>query len=347
MRLLVTGGAGFIGLALANRMAREGHEVWVLDDLSVGDDTSLDPAVLFAHGDVSDVPKLWTLLQGVDCVVHLAARVSVPQSILYPSKYNAVNVGGTVSVMEAVRDAGVRRVVFASSGAVYGEQSVQPVHELVPPAPQSPYAVSKLAAELFVHAIGKQCGIETVCLRIFNAYGPEQQLPACHWAVVPRFLSRTLVGGSLVVHGDGRQTRDFVFLDDIVDALMAAATAENISRLTVNIGSGVETSVNELVRAVERAAGRRAHVLQHPRPPGGASRLCADISLARKRLNYRPAGTLVDGLRLTIERDSRFSGLAERTDSTLSACASATRPRQGRPLPLIGRFLAATERRRL
>ncbi|MBC8445967.1 MAG: NAD-dependent epimerase/dehydratase family protein [Chloroflexi bacterium] len=347
MHLLVTGGSGFIGRALANRLAREAHEVRVLDDLSAGDKTGLDPAVLFTHGDVSDVPKLWTLLQEVDCVLHLAARVSVPQSTLYPSQYSAVNVGGTVSVMEAVRDAGVRRVVFASSGAVYGEQSVQPVHERLPPAPQSPYAVSKLAAELFVHAIGEQCGIETICLRIFNAYGPQQQLPACHWAVVPRFLSQTLVGGSVVVHGDGRQTRDYVFLDDIVDALMAAVTAENLSRLTMNIGSGVETSVNELVRAVERAAGRRAHVLQDAPQPGGVSRLCADISLARKRLNYRPSVTLGDGLRLTIERDSRFSRLADRSDSIQSACLSGTSPRRRRLLPPIGRFLVATRRRRL
>jgi UDP-glucose 4-epimerase len=250
--------------------------------------------------------------------------------------------------MEAVRDAGVRRVVFASSGAVYGEQSVQPVHELLPPAPQSPYAVSKLAAELFVHAIGEQCGIETVCLRIFNAYGPEQQLPACHWAVVPRFLSQTLVGGSVAVHGDGRQTRDYVFLDDIVDALMAAATAENISRLTMNIGSGVETSVNELVRAVERAVGRRAHVLQDTPQPGGVSRLCADISLARRQLNYRPAVTLVDGLRLTIERDSCFSGLADRADSPQSARPSGADPRRRQlPFPATERFLVATRRRRL
>jgi UDP-glucose 4-epimerase len=310
MRLLVTGGAGFIGRALANRLAREGHEVWVIDDLSVGDETALDPAVLFTRGDVSDVPKLWTLLQEVDCVFHLAARVSVPQSALYPREYNAVNVGGTVSVMEAMRDAGVGRVVLASSGAVYGEQPVQPVYEALLPHPDSPYAVSKLAAEHYVHTIGVLWGIETVCLRIFNAYGPGQQLPASHWPVVPRFLSQTLGGGSVVIYGDGAQTRDYVFLDDVVDALMAAATAESVSRLTMNIGSGVETSVHELVGAVERATGRRAHVLRNAQESGGVSRLCADISLATERLGCQPALGLEDGLRLTIERDSRYAGLA-------------------------------------
>lgn len=312
MRLLVTGGAGFIGRALSNRLAREGHEVWVIDDLSAGDESALDEAVLFTRGDVTDVPKLWTLLQGVACVFHLAARVSVPQSVLYPREYNSVNVGGTVSVMEAMRDAGVRRVVMASSGAVYGEQVVQPVSEDVAPNPDSPYAVSKLAAEHYVHTIGALWGIETVCLRIFNAYGPGQQLPASHWPVVPRFLGHTLGGGSVVIYGSGEQTRDYVYLEDVVDALAAAATAERVSRLTMNIGSGVETSVNELVRVVERATGQRAHVLRNAREQGGVSRLCADISLAKKRLGYRPSVTLEEGLRLMMSQDPRFGGLVGR-----------------------------------
>jgi len=299
MRFLVTGGAGFIGRALANRLVREGQEVLVVDDLSAGDETALDPAVLFTRGDVNDVPKLWTLLQDVDCVFHLAARVSVPQSVLYPREYNAVNVGGTVSVMEAMRDAGVRRVVLTSSGAVYGEQDVQPVHEALPVHPDSPYAVSKLAAEHYVHTIGALWGIETVCLRIFNAYGPGQQLPASHWPVVPRFLSQALGGGSLVVYGDGDQTRDYVYIDDVVEAMLAAATARDVNRLTMNVGSGVEISVAGLVNAVERATDRRAHILRNPHQPGGVSRLCADISLARERLNYEPAVGLDEGLRLT------------------------------------------------
>jgi len=299
MRLVVTGGAGFIGRALANRLAREGHQVWVVDDLSAGDETALDSAVLFIRGDVNDVPKLWTLLQDVDCVFHLAARVSVPASVLYPREYNAVNVGGTVSVMEAMRDVGVRRVVLASSGAVYGEQDFQPVHEALPPRPDSPYAVSKLAAEHYVHTIGALWGIETVCLRIFNTYGPGQQLPASHWPVVPRFLGQTLGGGSIVLYGDGEQTRDYVFIDDVVEALVAAVTARDVNRLTMNVGSGREISVNELVQVVEQATGRRAHVVRNPAEPGGVSRLCADISLARERLNYRPAVSLDEGLRLT------------------------------------------------
>lgn len=302
MRFLVTGGAGFIGRALANRLAREGHEVLVIDDLSAGDEAALDPAVLFTRGDVTDVPKLWTMLQDVDCVFHLAARVSVPQSILYPREYNAVNVGGTVSVMEAMRDAGVRRVVLTSSGAVYGEQAIQPVHEGLPVHPDSPYAVSKLAAEHYVHTIGALWGIETVCLRIFNAYGPEQRVPASHWPVVPRFLSQAMGGGSLVVYGAGDQTRDYVYIDDVVVALLSAATVRDVNGLTMNIGSGVETSVSELVAAVERSTGRRAHVLRNAQQSGGVSRLCADISLAKDRLGYEPSVGLDEGLRFAAGR---------------------------------------------
>lgn len=298
MRFLVTGGAGFIGRALANRLVRDGQEVLVLDDLSAGEADALDPAVLFTRGDVNDVPKLWTLLQDVDCVFHLAARVSVPQSILYPREYNAVNVGGTVSVMEAMRDAGVRRVVLTSSGAVYGEQAVQPVHEALTVHPDSAYAVSKLASEHYVHAIGALWGIETVCLRIFNAYGPDQRVPASHWPVVPRFLSQAMGGGSLVVYGSGDQTRDYVYIDDVVAALLSASTAQDVNRLTMNVGSGKETSVTELVAAVERVTGTQAHVLRNPQQLGGVSRLCADISLARQRLGYGPPMALEDGLRL-------------------------------------------------
>ncbi len=178
LRFLVTGGAGFLGAALANRLVRDHHRVRVIDDLSAGDQARLRDDVHFTRGDVADRPKLWTLLQDVDCVYHLAARVLVRASVLYPREYNEVNVGGTVSLMEAMRDAGVGRVVLASSGAIYGEQAQQPLSEDLTPNPQSPYAVSKLAAEYYVRTIGDLWGIETVILRIFNTYGPEQRMPA-------------------------------------------------------------------------------------------------------------------------------------------------------------------------
>ena len=162
MRFLITGAAGFLGSALANRLAAEGNDVVGLDDLSTGDPKKLSEQVKFVLGDVNDRPKLWTLLQEVDCVYHMAARVSVSESVLYPREYNQVNVGGTVTLMEAMRDMGVHRVVFASSGTVYGNQPVQPVNEKAVPNPRSPYAVSKLAAEYYIKTIGALCGIEAV-----------------------------------------------------------------------------------------------------------------------------------------------------------------------------------------
>ncbi|MGD1991649.1 MAG: NAD-dependent epimerase/dehydratase family protein [Anaerolineae bacterium] len=310
MRFLVTGGAGFLGATLANQLVAEGHNVRVIDDLSAGDSARLDKQVLFTRGSVLDRPKLWTLLQDVDCVYHLAARVLVSESILYPREYNEANVGGTVSIMEAMRDAGVRRVVLTSSGAVYGEQAHQPVREDQVPNPQSPYAVSKLAAEYYVRTIGALWGIETVIARIFNAYGPGQNLPPSHPPVVPRFLQQALRGGSLVIFGSGAQTRDFVYVDNVVDALMAAATASDVDRRTINIGSGKETSVNELAALVAEALGREVEILHSPAESGGVSRLCADISLARRLLDYDPQIDLEQGLRYTLERDPRFTGRA-------------------------------------
>jgi UDP-glucose 4-epimerase len=301
MKFLITGGAGFIGTALANALVRTGNLVRVLDDLSSGDPTRLNSAVHFTRGDVADVPKLWSLLQGVDCVYHLAARVSVPESVLYPRDYNATNVGGTVALMQAMRDAGVRRVVLASSGAVYGEQLGQPVREDSGPNPSSPYAVSKLAAEYYLHTIGALWGMETVALRIFNAYGAGQQARASHPPVVPAIVRQALSGGSIIVHGNGKQTRDFVYVDDIVDALISAASAPNISRLTINVGSGVATSINDAVTTVGRVLGKELMPLHVTADSGGVSRMCAELSRARERLGYTPRVSLEQGLRLFIQ----------------------------------------------
>jgi len=306
MNFLITGAAGFLGSSLANQLSREGHLVRGLDDLSAGDPKALGPDVHFTRGDLSDRPKLWTLLQEVDVVYHLAARVSVPESILYPRDYNNANVGGTVALMEAMRDVGVRRVVLASSGAVYGDLGEQPLKESMTPNPRSPYAVSKLAAEYYVRTIGGLWGIETVSLRIFNAYGPGQHLPASHPPVVPHYLKQAQRGGTLVVHGDGTQTRDYVYVDDVVSGMVAAATAPNVDGLVINIGSGRETSINELIKCVQDVTGSNAEIIYSPKTSGGVSRLCADVALAREKLNYRPSIELEEGLRITLKRDPRF-----------------------------------------
>lgn len=306
MNFLITGAAGFLGSSLANRLAREGHQVRGLDDLSAGDPQALSPDVLFTRGDVRDRPKLWTLLQDIDVVYHLAARVSVQESILYPRDYNEINVGGTVTLMEAMRDVGVKRVVFASSGAVYGDAGAGLLSESLTPNPASPYAVSKLAAEYYVRTIGKLWNIETVSLRIFNAYGPGQRLPPSNPPVVPHYLRQALRGGTLVAHGSGEQTRDYVYVDDVVSAMTAASTAPGINGLVINVGSGAETSVKDLLRLTLEVTGSRANVVYNPHASGGVSRMRADISLAQEKLRFTPSIKLEDGLRLTLKRDPRF-----------------------------------------
>jgi UDP-glucose 4-epimerase len=306
MNFLITGAAGFLGSSLANHLAHEGHQVRGLDDLSTGDPQALAPDVHFTRGDVNDRPKLWTLLQDVDVVYHLAARVSVPESILYPRDYNAANVGGTVALMEAIRDVGVKRVVLASSGAVYGDLGDSTLIESATPNPRSPYAVSKLAAEHYVRTIGRLWEIETVSLRIFNAYGPGQHLPPSHPPVVPHYLRQAQRGGTLVAHGDGSQTRDYIYVDDVVSAMVAASTAPSINNLVINIGSGIDTSIKDLIRTVVDVTNSNANVVYNAQTSGGVSHMKADLNLAKEKLRFAPSIKLEEGLRLTLKRDPRF-----------------------------------------
>ncbi|MFN8454028.1 MAG: NAD-dependent epimerase/dehydratase family protein [Anaerolineae bacterium] len=307
MRFLITGGAGFLGAALANYLVRQDHTVRVLDDLSTGDPTKLDPAIHFTRGDVEDKPKVWRLLNKIDCVYHLAARVSVPESVLYPREYNKTNVSGTVAIMEAMRDAGVKRVVLASSGAVYGEQEVERVNESLLPYPDSPYAVSKLAAEGYVRTIGGLWGIETVALRIFNAYGPGQAILPTHSPVIPQFVRQILGGGSVIMYGSGEHVRDYIYVEDVVQALAAAATAEGVNRQVINIGAGFGTSIKQLIEIIEKVTDRKAQIIINPTVSAGVSSLVADISLAKKLLNFSPKVSLPEGLDLLISRDPQFA----------------------------------------
>jgi UDP-glucose 4-epimerase len=282
--------------------------VRVLDDLSAGDPALLDAGINFSRGDVRDIPKLWSLLQGVDVVYHLAARVSVPASILYPREYNDVNVGGTVALLEACRDVGrVQRVVLASSATVYGDHAHQPVDEKVPTLPAVPYAVSKVAAEQYLFTIGRLSGYETVALRIFNAYGPGQPLPPTHAPLVPHMMHQILGKGSVVVYGDGKQTRDFVYVDDVVEALISAGQATNVDRQIINVGSGVETAVNGVAATISTITGLKADLIYNREAGGGLARLVADLTKAKQLLNYAPRTKLDVGLRKLLESDPIFA----------------------------------------
>lgn len=304
MKILITGGAGFIGSHLANELARQGHFVRVLDDLSSGDPAALDPRIHVSRTDVRDIPRLWSSLQGIDVVYHLAARVSVPASVLYPREYNDVNVGGTVCLLEACRDVGtVKRLVLASSATVYGDQTEQPVHENLVARPGAPYAVSKLAAEQYLFTIGRSSGFETVALRIFNAFGAGQQMPPAHPPVIPQVTQQILGRGSVIVNGDGTQTRDFVYIDDVVDALISSAQAANVDGEIINIGSGEEHSINELIEQISGLVGVRANVLYNNEASGGIARLVADIGKAKMLLGFKPRTGLRAGLRQFLAHD--------------------------------------------
>lgn len=303
MNVLITGGAGFLGTHLARRMHAQGAAVRVLDDFSSGNPAYLPEEIFVTRGDVRDVPKLWSLLHGVDLVYHLAARVSVPASVLYPREYNDVNVGGTVALLEACRDVGVGRVILASSATVYGDQAKQPIREDALPHPRAPYAISKLAAEHYLFSLGALSGFQTVALRIFNAYGPGQPIPPAYAPVIPNVMKQTLTGGSVVIFGDGSQTRDFVYVDDVVDALVAAGQAPRVDQRILNIGSGVEISISQVVEEISHIVGRSANVLYNTEGSGGSGRLVANIDLAASLLKFQPKVKLQDGLRYLLQKD--------------------------------------------
>ncbi len=306
MRCFVTGAAGFLGTALSNRLIQEGHHVIGLDDCSGGMPERLSPEVEFVRNDLNSKESLWRLLKDVDCIYHLAAKVIVPDSLLYPAEYEKTNVGGTVTLLEAMHDVGNRKMVFASSGAIYGNQPVMPLREDMTPRPESPYAVSKLSGEFYIRTIGQLWGLQAVCLRIFNCYGPYQGFSFAHSPVIPTFLRQCALKGTVVIHGDGTKTRDYVYVDDVVDAFVAAGNLEDSDETVINIGSGVETSVSEVLEIAEKVTGMSAQVIYNPRQSGGADRMCAHLEIAEKKLDYTPKVMLEEGMRRTFEADENL-----------------------------------------
>ncbi len=297
---LVTGGCGFIGSHLVEALAAEGHEVRVFDNLSSGRAENLAAArgrVELILGDVRHPDQLAPAMAGVAGVFHEAALVSVAESVERPRENYEINVMGTVNVLEAARAAGVRRVVFASTAAVYGNAPELPKREDMRPAPESPYAAAKLAAEhvLAVHA--RLYGLETVSLRYFNVYGPRQDPSSPYSGVISRFVEAMRRGEAPRVFGDGRQTRDFVFVRDVVGANLAAMRSPRVGRgETVNVGTGRRTSLIELLDALAAAAGCGVRPEFGPPRPGDVRDSVADISAARELLGYEPSVSLAEGL---------------------------------------------------
>ena len=300
---LVTGGAGFIGSHLIGRLLGEGAAVRSLDNGSTGDLgrlAGLGGQLESVRGDIRDADEVTRAMAGVTHVVHLAAEVSVPRSVADPVATYAVNVTGTLNVLEAARSAGVRRVVLASSSAVYGDDPEMPKRETMTPGPISPYASSKLAGEALCAVYGRCYGLETVALRFFNVYGPGQDPTSAYAAVIPKVIDLVGQGRAPVVFGDGEQTRDFVYVGDVVEAILLAMTSPAASGAVLNIASGAGISLNQMLALMSDVYGRELASEYRPERAGDIRHSLADAGAAAERLGFRAAMPLEEGLRRTI-----------------------------------------------
>lgn len=302
---VVTGGAGFIGSNLVHALLERGDRVRVFDDLSTGRTVNLDDVradVELLDGDVRDADAVAAAVAGADTVFHEAAIPSVARSVEDPVASNAVNVTGTLNVLLAARDAGVGSVVYASSAAVYGDADDLPLHERMPTRPASPYGVSKLAGERYLEAFTRSYGLATVALRYLNVFGPRQNARSEYASAIPRFIACTLDGEAPTVFGDGEQARDFVFVDDVVQANLLAADADRAAwGRAFNIGRGERRTVNQLLAAIrDLVPGEHPEPIHGPPRPGEVRDSWSDIAAAGETLGYDPAVAFEEGLRRTI-----------------------------------------------
>lgn len=301
--VLVTGGAGFIGSNLADLLLKNKHNVRVLDNLATGELKNLESAkeIDLLEGSITDKDTVKKAVKGIDYVFHMAAQVSVPLSIENPLLTENVNVNGTLNLLEASKNAGVRRLVFSSSCAVYGEAAAGAIREDTNKNPLSPYAVSKLAAENQCLSFSRLAGLETICLRYFNVYGPRQSPDSQYAAVIPKFITLLLGKRQPVIFGDGGQSRDFVFVSDVVHANLLAMRTRKASGEVFNIGSGTASTINELAREISSIIGVDIKP-KYAKPRAGEIRhSLADISKAKKILGYKPKYNLEKGLKETID----------------------------------------------
>ncbi len=300
-RILVTGGAGFVGSHLVERLGAR-NEVSVLDDLSTGslrNLASVPRRLRVKRASVLDVDVVGAAMDGQDVVYHLAAKTSVPESIAKPDDYWRTNVEGTLNILKAAADAGVRRVVFASSAAVYGTSEVNPKVETMRPAPASPYATTKMVGEFACVEIASLKGIETVVVRIFNAYGPRQDPTSAYAGVIAKFCTAFAASKPIEIDGDGEQTRDFLYVGDLAEALELAAERP-LAGQVLNLGSGMATSVNQLARVLSEITHTSPRITRKGPREGDVRHSRADIGTARETLGFTPGTSLREGLERTL-----------------------------------------------
>lgn len=302
-KYLVTGGAGFIGSNIVDALLQRGDEVCVLDNLSTGNSQNVSPTVEFVDGDITDPDAVAEAVRGVDYVFHQAALASVPRSVEDPLGTNHACVTGTLHVLQEARKAGVKRVVYAGSSSAYGDQAFTAKRESDLPSPLSPYAAAKLAGEYYCQSFYETYGLETVCLRYFNVFGPRQDPGSPYSAVIPLFITALLEGQQPVIYGDGEQTRDFTFIENVVQGNLRAveAPAESVAGRTFNVANGKSISLNEMLSQLNKLLGMNVKARFEPARVGDVRDSLADISAARTYLGYDPRIGFEEGLERSIE----------------------------------------------
>jgi nucleoside-diphosphate-sugar epimerase len=302
MRYLVTGGAGFIGSNIVDELVRRNHEVVVLDDLSAGKESNLSGVrkkIDLRIGSITNLATVQSAVRGAQYVLHIGARTSVPRSVKDPLDTNHVNIDGTLNVLVAARDAKVRRFVYAASSSAYGETPTLPKTEAMQPEPISPYGVTKYVGELYAQAFGRTYGVENTSVRYFNVFGPRQDPTSQYSGVLSRFMLAVINNEQPVIFGDGEQSRDFTYIDNIVDETLRACEAPDASGKVFNGGTGARITLNEVLKLLEKITGRKIQAKYDPPRTGDIRDSQADISLARKVLGYEPIVQFEEGLQRT------------------------------------------------
>ncbi len=300
---LITGGAGFIGSHIAETLVNKGERVKIIDNLSTGrmeNIKSFIDKVEFVEGDIRDFDLLKKITKGVDIIFHEAALPSVPRSIDNPMASNANNIDGTLNVLYAAKLNNVHRIVYAASSSVYGNSEVLPKVESMKPNPLSPYAVTKYTGELYCKVFYNVYGLETISLRYFNVFGPRQDPNSQYSAVIPKFIKAYLTGNSPVIYGDGEQSRDFTYIDNVVQANLLAAGAKEMHGETVNVACGKRITVNQLAEIIGKEIGSNLKPVHKSERPGDVRHSLADITFAKNLLGYEPIVDVYEGLRRTV-----------------------------------------------